>query len=123
MTTKQVSKQVKATPQKMKNEKYRVIPNCSLRGSDIISRLKNRTLIPQTGQYALDEAIDATRRMNKIDVAREALSNSKNIHTLQQKANELAKKIDNENTKKAFDKAVSNKVKQQTNESKTTESK
>lgn len=119
MTTATKNRQVKQTP-KPKNEKYRVIPNCSLRGSDIISRLKNRTLIPQTGQYALDEAIDATRRMNKIDVAREALSNSKNIHTLQQKADALAKKIDNDKAKKAFENALSKKVKEQSNESKTT---
>lgn len=69
-----------------KSNKFKVIPNLSLKGKDILTRLRNRSLtLGANGQYALDEKIDQVRRMSKIDIAREALSNQQRINNLTNK--------------------------------------
>lgn len=74
------------TAKKPKSNRFKVIPNLSLTGKDILTRLRNRSLtLNQGGQYILDEKIDQVRRMSKIDIAREALSNQKKINNLNQK--------------------------------------
>ena len=58
---------VKATIKK-KDNKFRVIPNLSLKGKDIMKRVKNRSLqlTPQM-TYSLESEYDDFRRMNKLD--------------------------------------------------------
>lgn len=77
MTTKT---KAQPKPQKRKNEKYRVIPNLSYRGKDIMSRLKNGSLKPQSsGEYSLLPEIDETRRMSQLDIKRKAQENAHKI--------------------------------------------
>lgn len=63
-----MTKQKKDVTIQKKDNKYRVIPNLSLKGKDIMSRVKNRTLILQPNTtYSLDEEFDNFRRMSKLD--------------------------------------------------------
>lgn len=72
------------TIKKTTNPKFRVIPNLSLKGRDIMTRLKNRSLILNaSGQYEINEAIDATRRMTKLDILNEMKRNSSKINEIQ----------------------------------------
>lgn len=80
---------------KQKDPKFRVIPNLSLKGKDIATRLKNRTLkIDTDGQYSLEAEIDETRRMSKLDISRKAVENNKKINSLNDKLKEKFKKND-----------------------------
>lgn len=88
--------ETKKTKQQPVN-KFRVIPHLSLRGKDIMTRLKNRSLMFDTSgnQYSTDEQIDATRRMSKLELTRTASDNRKKITAMQQELhlkNEAAKK-------------------------------
>lgn len=48
---------------------FKVIPNLSLKGPDILRRYQNRTLNLQgQGQYSLDPDIDDARKMTKSDL-------------------------------------------------------
>jgi len=65
-----MSKTIKAPKQEQKKRdpKYRVIPNLSLKGKDIMQRVKNRSLdIKSSTTYSLDEEFDNFRRMDKLD--------------------------------------------------------
>jgi len=67
----------------MKNKSdFKVIPNLSLKGPEILRRLNNRTLIVNqgSGQYSLDEEITEARKMGKADIEnayRETIKNQK----------------------------------------------
>lgn len=69
------------------NPKYRVIPNLSLKGKDIMTRIKNRSLIPdRSGQiYSLDDKIDTSRKMSKLDLLNEMQKNDRQISDLKSK--------------------------------------
>lgn len=90
-----MSKTIRAEKtKKPKDNKYRVIPNLSLKGKDIMQRVKNRSLqlTPQMN-YSMENEFDEFRRMNKLDqVARyNAIVNEKK--SLQQKLNNHVKGI------------------------------
>lgn len=50
--------------------KFKVIPNLSIKGIEVLKRLNNRSLIPNgnTGEYTLDEKIADSLKMNKRDL-------------------------------------------------------
>lgn len=76
MTTKTKAKE--AT--KQRDPKFRVIPNLSLRGKDIMTRYKNGTLrMTLEGQYSINEKIDESRRMTKQDIINAARDNNSKI--------------------------------------------
>lgn len=86
MSTKQ--KAINAT--KQNDNKFKVIPNLSLRGKDIRQRLANGSLkLNPSNQYSLDTQIDATRRMHKIDIIHEAKKNQGIIENLGQKLKDI----------------------------------
>jgi len=68
-------------PKVITDPRFKVIPKLSLRGKDIMTRLKNRSLVldGMTGNYTLEEHWDAARRMSKADAARALLTNGKTI--------------------------------------------
>jgi len=70
--------------QPTKPVKFRVIPNLSLKGKDIMIRLKNRSLILDNKniQYSLESEFDEARRMSKVDLHRAMLDNAKHINSL-----------------------------------------
>lgn len=82
-TTKTASKKTKPV-RKQNDPKFRVIPNLSLKGKDIMARLRNGSLrLDATGQYSLSPEIDATRRMTKLDIELAARENFKKIQSHQ----------------------------------------
>jgi len=70
---------------KTDKNKFKVIPNLSLKGPDIMRRIANRTLIMNggTGQYSLDEEVDEARRMTKMDIMNKHREITGNIANLQ----------------------------------------
>jgi len=70
---------------KLINSKFRVIPNLSLKGKDIMTRLNNRSLIiDNTGQqYSLEEEFDSMRKMHKTDLMNAHRNNHHLINSLQ----------------------------------------
>lgn len=71
------------------NEKYRVKPNLSLRGRDIMQRLNNGTLpLNKDGQYTLDPKYAQMKGKSKIDHARDFVEESIKIENLKNKLNE-----------------------------------
>jgi len=70
---------------KTDKNKFKVIPNLSLKGPDIMRRIANRTLITNgaTGQYSLDAEVDETRRMTKMDIMNKHRELTGNIANLQ----------------------------------------
>lgn len=90
MSTKSKSSAAKSAPQqKPKDPRFRVVPNLSLRGTDIMKRLKNGSLKVdvKTGQYSIDDEIDASRRMTKADIINASRKNFQNINNLNNKLN------------------------------------
>ncbi len=91
---------------KKDENRFKVIPNLSLKGTDVIKRLRNRTLMPsQNGQYSLDERIDEARRMNKADLINAYRENGIKLSNINQKLQEneqanQSKDIENEWRKK-----------------------
>lgn len=86
MTTATKPKKTVTVNTKKRDPKYRVIPNLSIRGKDLIKRINNRSILPEPdGVYSLDDKIDETRRMSKLDVSREMLKNQKEINSLTSK--------------------------------------
>lgn len=89
LNTKTMTTKTKAQPKqerKPKDEKFRVIPGRSLKGKDIMNRLKNRTIIPgYDGQYTLDEQFSKMKLQSKIDIARDHVKAQKEIHNLKTK--------------------------------------
>lgn len=80
MTTK------KTMPRKITNEKFRVKPNLSLRGRDIMQRLNNGTLpLSPEGQYTLDEKYAQMKNKSRIDHARDFVEESLKITKLKKK--------------------------------------
>lgn len=75
------------TPKVITDPRFKVIPKLSLRGKDIMARLKNRSLVldGMPGNYTLEEHWDAARRMSKADAARAMLTNGKTIDELKNK--------------------------------------
>jgi len=73
----------------MKNkDQFKVIPNLSLRASDIQSRLRNRSLILEgNGQYSLEESIDEVRRMGKADKILKTRELQESVNNLRAKLN------------------------------------
>lgn len=72
----------------VKDSKFKVRPNLSLRGIDIQNRLKSNTLDTQhNSQYSLDEKIDETRRMSKLDIHTKYNENQRKIQDLNDKLN------------------------------------
>lgn len=71
----------------VRDPKFRVIPNLSLKGKDIMKRLQNRSLIldGMTGNYTLEEQWDAMRRMTKADAILAAQKNANQIKELSNK--------------------------------------
>jgi len=68
----------------MKTNKFKVIPNLSLKGKEIQSRLQNRSLILNGNQqYSLDDKIDEARRMSKLDILNERIKLQKSISNMQ----------------------------------------
>lgn len=66
-------------------DKFKVIPNLSLKGKDIQIRLRNRSLIlsqPNMGMYSLDERITEASRMHRTDLINEARKTNENIESL-----------------------------------------
>jgi len=72
---------------KAKDPKFRVIPNLSLKGADILRRLANRSLMLDGtgGQYSLDEFAHASGRMTKSDIILAHREATMNIQSLQNK--------------------------------------
>lgn len=65
--------------------KYRVIPNLSLKGPDIMQRLKNRTLtIEGPSMYNLSEEIEASRKLTRSDLVLKHMEVSKSINSMKQ---------------------------------------
>lgn len=92
MTTKAATK---GRPKRDMNQ-FKVVPNLSLRGKEIMRRLNNRSLRLQSSQandFSIDTEIDDTRRMNRVDIHRKMLDNSK-------QAKDLQTKLDNNKIKK-----------------------
>jgi len=76
------------TQKKQKNPKFRVVPNLSLKGPEIMRRLKNRSLnLEHGGQYSIDEEIQASLKLDKVELKNKARENA-------QKIADLAKKLD-----------------------------
>jgi len=66
------------------NNKFKVIPNLSLKGPDIMRRIQNRTLIVNgQGQYSLESEVDEARRMTKMDIMNKHREITGNIANLQ----------------------------------------
>jgi len=73
---------------KTDKNKFKVIPNLSLKGPDIMRRIANRTLIMNSqGQYSLDQEVDDTRRMTKMDIMNKHRELTGNIANLQKSMN------------------------------------
>jgi len=69
---------------KTDKNKFKVIPNLSLKGPDIMRRIANRTLIVNgQGQYSLDPEVDDTRKMTKMDIMNKHREITGNIANLQ----------------------------------------
>lgn len=86
---KPIKKERRIEPLPSRDPKYRVKENMSIRAKELLSRVKNRSRIAEpTGQHSLEEAIDETRKMRRIDVARKANENMKNINSLTKKLNQ-----------------------------------
>lgn len=95
MTTRTQGKQAKK-----KDSKYRVKPNLTPRGKDIMMRLKNRSLNAIGGDnYTLDEEIVETRRLDKVELINRARLNHEKIKGLETKAENLSKEIDKQKSK------------------------
>jgi len=77
------------TPKVITDPRFKVIPKLSLTGKDIMSRLKNRSLVldGMTGNYTLEEQWSALHKMSKADIARERIKNGQNITNLKQQLN------------------------------------
>jgi len=75
------------TPKVITDPRFKVIPKLSLTGKDIMSRLKNRSLVldGMTGNYTVEEQWSALQKMSKVDIAREQLKNRANINELKSK--------------------------------------
>lgn len=80
---------------KPKDPKYRVHPNLSIRGKELLTRIKSRNIkLDNSGQqYIMDEEILKLSRMNKKDVINEHREGA-------QKINSLKNKLQNAKTKK-----------------------
>jgi len=73
---------------KTDKNKFKVIPNLSLKGPDIMRRIANRTLIVNgQGQYSLEPEVDDARRMTKMDVMNKHRELTGNIANLQKSIN------------------------------------
>lgn len=71
---------------KQKDPQYKVLPFGSLRGRDIMSRLKNKSLIiTPSDNYSLEGTYDEIRRMDKRDIINAARNNTIQINSLKQK--------------------------------------
>lgn len=69
-----------------KRKEFRVIPNLSLKGKDVLNRLNNRSLILEPGgQYNLDEKIEEARRMSKLDILNQHRLETANIANFRKK--------------------------------------
>jgi len=70
-----------------KDPKFRVIPNLSLKGVDVMRRLANRSLMLDGtgGQYSLEEFAHQAQRMTKADVILAHREATMNIQSLQNK--------------------------------------
>lgn len=76
---------LKADPRK-KTTEHRVIPNLSLRGEQIMMRLRNGTLkLDPNGTYSLNEKLDEGRRMSRIDAANAHRQNSIDMANMRSK--------------------------------------
>lgn len=65
--------------------KFRVIPNLSLKGVDIMQRLKNRTLVTEgTSMYNLSEEIEASRKLTRSDLVLKHMEVSRSINSMKQ---------------------------------------
>lgn len=96
MATQKTKKPLAIASTKKRDPKFKVIPNLSLRGKDIIQRLNNRSLRAEPdGVYSMDEKIDATRRMRKLDILTEANKNSNEINNLTNKLKSNAGRTNN----------------------------
>lgn len=75
-----------------RDPKFKVIPNLSLKGKDIMNRLKNNSLqLQHSGQYSLEEEIDNSRRLSKVEIMHKAKENLENINNLTSKLNKPPK--------------------------------
>lgn len=73
---------------KLINEKFRVHPNRSLKGQELMIRFRNRTVQgKQTGVYNDNEQAERARKMSKVEIKREALENASHIKQLSNKLN------------------------------------
>lgn len=71
-----------------KDAKFKVRPNLSLRGKDIQTRLKNNTLDTDADrQYSLDEKIDETRKLSKLELNTKVNENNRKIQDLNDRLN------------------------------------
>lgn len=65
---------------KPKNTKYKVHPNLTPRGKDIMIRLRNKSLVTSGGDnYTLDDEIVRASRYNKKDLINKARENAEKI--------------------------------------------
>lgn len=89
MTTQTKSK--KSEKPKSPENKFKVIPNLSLKGNDILTRLKNGSLKLGSNAYNSSPQIEATRRMSKIDIARKMVENQQTIQSIKSNLSTLKK--------------------------------
>lgn len=92
MTTKAQTKP-KAPGAGKLNDKFKVYPGLSLKGRDIMIRLRNGSLqLQEGGQYNLDKDIEKTRRMSKLDLAHASQQIQEDIRVLGDKLNQSQSK-------------------------------
>lgn len=83
MTTKTTAK--KATG-KQKDPRFRVHPGLSIKGTELRSRIKNRSILfDPNGQYSMDTEILETMKLSKPEILNKAMRNQEYIEDLQRK--------------------------------------
>jgi len=78
------------TPSTVFNEEFRVKPGLSMKGREIMTRLKNRSLnINPSNNHSLEEAYDEIRRLDKKDLIRKSRENQISINNHKLKLEKL----------------------------------
>jgi len=92
MTTKTI-KQPQQPVKRVRPEKFRVIPNLSLKGRELMTRLKNRSIsISSDFNHTLEQEYDEIRRMTKKDILRKSNENNQTINNIKNKLQNAQRK-------------------------------
>lgn len=71
------------TTGKRKDPKFRVHPKLSITGKDLMSRIKNRSIILEdNGQYTLDETMHEATMLSKPEIVNKAIRNNERIQQI-----------------------------------------